>query len=56
MSRIHLRTSNKTLTSHAGLDLIGDCLNLAHIDLSVRLRTNTRRLIISIESPYSNII
>lgn len=32
MSRIHLRSSRKTLTSHAGLALIGDCLALAHVD------------------------
>ncbi|AZZ90654.1 IS1380 family transposase [Hahella sp. KA22] len=32
MSRIHLRSSHKTLTSHAGLALIGDCLSLSHID------------------------
>lgn len=32
MSRIHLSSSSKTLSSHAGLTLIGDCLPLAHVD------------------------
>lgn len=32
MSQIHLRISSKVLTSHAGLALIGDCLNIADID------------------------